>query len=702
MCMDQYSEKQDEQELRERIIGLGTVSHHKSYYPELKRRIADLERFRTLLNETGDAIFLFIARTRLCIDHNRAACILTGYSAEEILQMRFEDLISSDYKDILYRYEQSALKAGSGSIMRQEVLFQTADNQQIPTEITIKSVLLTDETFYVVVARDISERKKTEAELYQYRLHLEEMVAERNEELIATNQELISEVKHRINAEELLEKEKDLLEITLRSIGDAVISTDIQGNITYLNKAAERLTGVSLSPGSGLYLPDFFSITHNEKPLELGVLIHKAIASGRPVLADEAVGIFHQRSSKLISLIISPITQSAKTMGVVMIIRDITEHVRLTEEIQKHERLESLGVLAGGIAHDFNNVLTAILGNITLSLELMEGDSEAAERIREAEKATFRAKGLTQQLLTFSKGGAPIRECSRIEDLIKETAGFATSGSNVRIVYDFSDFLEMVNIDRGQISQVVQNLVINALQAMPNGGQIIITGQCEEIGSNQVTNLLPGKYVRISFTDEGQGISKDAIPHIFEPYFSTKETGNGLGLTSSMFIIKKHHGAIEVASEPGMGTVFTLWLPVCDQNYVLPATQSEKKAIQKYGTVLLMDDEEGILNVVSTLLRRAGWEVICTHDGDEAISAYTAALTEGRRIDAVIMDLVIPGGMGGKDAIKVIKSLNPEVFAIVSSGYSNDPVMAEPQTFGFSRVLPKPYKIKDLIAILQN
>jgi PAS domain S-box-containing protein len=702
--MNPHSEKSDEEILRNRIIGLGTRSHHKSYFPELKRRIAELERFRTLLNETGDAIFLVNATTHLCIDTNRAAGLLTGYSPEELLSTRIDTLFHPDYQAILTNpHPADSFRTDEHQTLQSEVEFVTASGIQIPVEVSIRRVVLAEESYYVLIARDITERKRVEAELFRYRSHLEEIVAERSEELTVANQELIQEVKSRIAAEEHLEEEKERLEITLRSIGDAVITTTIEGTITYLNKAAERMTGLSLYDKQEHRITDVISITQDKTLVNVQELILRAVGTGRMVSLDDVSSSFIHGRNRIISLIVSPIMQTSKTSGVVLVIRDSTERVRLTEEIQKHERLESLGVLAGGIAHDFNNVLTAILGNISLSLDLIGDDSPAAERIREAERATFRAKSLTQQLLTFSKGGAPIRESSHIEELITETAGFATSGSHVRVLYDFPQPLDLVEIDRGQISQVVQNLVINAQQAMPSGGQIVIHASNVVLSADEIPGLTAGRYVKISCTDEGQGISQDAIPHIFEPYFTTKETGNGLGLTSSMFILKKHGGTISVVSEPGIGTTFTLWLPASEQQTAVqssPTGQTPKT--HAAGTVLLMDDEEGILNVVSTLLKRAGWEVTCAHDGEEAISAYTSAFRQGHRFDAIIMDLVIPGGMGGKDAIAEIKKIDPDAFAIVSSGYSNDPVMADPQQYGFSRVLPKPYKIKDLLAQLQR
>lgn len=700
--MSQHSDNSDEQELRERIIGLGTHSHHKSYYPELKRRIADLERFKALLNETDDAIFLIAARTGTCIDLNRAATTLTGYSAEELLSTNIEHLLHPDFQGIFSGSKPVQSENFEVQTTRSEVVILTAHGQEVPVEVTIRSVTLTEELFYVVVARDITARKKTEAELGQYRAHLEEMVAERNEELTVANQELILEVKQRIEAEQHREEEKQRLEVTLQAIGDAVITTTLEGEITYLNKAAERLLHYSLSPGTFIRITELMQIMREDVPLKIPELILRSVGTGRIVTIEEASCSIQRGGTKIISFIISPITRSSHTPGVVIVIHDITERVRLSEEIQKHERLESLGVLAGGIAHDFNNVLTAILGNITLSMEMIDPDSPAADRIHEAERATYRAKSLTQQLLTFSKGGAPIRESTQIEDLIRDTAGFATSGSKARVVYEFPESLDMVEIDRGQISQVVQNLVLNAQQAMPDGGLIIIHGSVVDIGSNQVPGLKEGTYVKISFTDEGQGIAKDAIVHIFEPYFSTKETGNGLGLTSSMFIMKKHQGTIEVVSEPGMGTTFTLWLPVSKSSRAELKSESDKEIPVKAGVVLLMDDEEGILNVVSALLKRAGWEVTCAHDGEEAVEAYKNALAGGHPYDAVIMDLVIPGGMGGKDAITAIKAIDAGVYAIVSSGYSNDPIMAEPERYGFSRVLPKPYKIKDLLTLLQK
>ena len=379
---------------------------------------------------------------------------------------------------------------------------------------------------------------------------------------------------------------------------------------------------------------------------------------------------------------------------------DITERKNLEEELEKNERFESIGLLAGGIAHDFNNLLSAILGNISLSRLLTPEDSETHHLLSEAEHASLRARDLTRQLLTFARGGAPVKKSATVGELIKETCAFALRGSNVGCVFDIPLRLPTVEVDAGQISQVVQNLVINANQAMPEGGTITVV--CEEVAREGLPHQLRGeRYVRISIGDTGDGIPADHMKRIFDPYFTTKKQGSGLGLATAFSIIKKHDGCIVAESEPGQGTVFQIYLPASDAPAGTASAPAPAPFVGK-GKILFMDDEEAVRFLAGRTLRRMGFEVEFAKDGLQAISMYAEALAAGERFSAVVMDLTIPGGMGGREAVLRMRELDPELKAFVSSGYSDDQVMADPMSYGFCGVIPKPFLYEEMMAALQQ
>lgn len=381
---------------------------------------------------------------------------------------------------------------------------------------------------------------------------------------------------------------------------------------------------------------------------------------------------------------------------------DITERKRMEAELLKTQKLESIGLLAGGIAHDFNNILTAILLNISLVKRRLNPQDEIFKRMAEAEKACQQAKDLTQQLLTFSKGGAPIKKITSLVELVKDSAGFALRGSKIRCEFSMPEDLWPVEVDEGQLSQVIHNLVINAQQAMPEGGTIRIGAENKtlEAEGEQGLPLQAGRYIKLYITDEGIGIPEEHLSKIFDPYFTTKQNGSGLGLTISYSIIKNHNGYLGVESEPGSGTTFYIYLPASQQgvptrdNFVGADIQILSKTGK--GKVLVMDDEEMIREATDQILGYLGYEVASAKDGAEAIKLYKSARESGQPFDVVILDLTIPGGMGGKEAIQKLLELDPQAKVIVSSGYSNDPVMAEYKRYGFIDVIAKPYKIEEL------
>jgi two-component system cell cycle sensor histidine kinase/response regulator CckA len=370
----------------------------------------------------------------------------------------------------------------------------------------------------------------------------------------------------------------------------------------------------------------------------------------------------------------------------------------LKDELQRASKIESLGLLAGGIAHDFNNLLTVMMGNLSLIRLDSTLTRDSVQSLRIAERAALRARDLTQQLLTFSKGGAPIRTAVSLPDIVREVAEFALRGSKTRCDFDIPDDLWPANVDKGQIGQVVQNIVINAMQAMADGGHIKISLRNTNVGDELGSVLIPGRYVLLGIADHGPGIRAADLQRIFDPYFTTKKTGNGLGLATVYSIIKKHFGHISAESVPGQETIFKIWLPAAEGVPVpeLPLRRTPSSApVKDNATVLFMDDEETIRNLGRALLSRMGYSVTTTCEGAETIREYRRAWEAKLPYDLVILDLTIPGGMGGRETMEELKKFDPGIRAIVSSGYSNDLVLSNYHAHGFRGMISKPYEISD-------
>ncbi len=383
------------------------------------------------------------------------------------------------------------------------------------------------------------------------------------------------------------------------------------------------------------------------------------------------------------------------------IFHDITEKKRLEQELLKAQKLESLGVLAGGIAHDFNNFLSGIMGNISLAkLEADQGEN-IFEALDEALRVTSRASALTRQLLVFSKGGAPVKKTASITDVLRESTVFALRGSKVKCEFNITEGLWPVSVDLGQFSQVIHNLALNAIQAMPQGGTIRLHARNATLEALSGLPLEAGRYVKISLQDEGLGIPREHLAKIFDPYFTTKHQGSGLGLSMTYTTINAHDGHIAVESEMGKGTTFRIYMPASHEELV-ESEDREARLKKGAGNILVMDDDEAIRQVTEKILMELGYEVCCASDGAETIALYQDAARSGRPFDAVIMDLTIPGGMGGKEAIQELLSIDPQVTAIVSSGYSNDPIMSDFKKFGFRGVATKPYSIEKLSWVLHD
>ena len=442
-----------------------------------------------------------------------------------------------------------------------------------------------------------------------------------------------------------------------------------------------------------------------EEFLRVGEVKYKQLET-EPV--GEIITLWKMKSGDLIKIHLrsAPIDLNNFSKGITFTAVDITqklkeeENVRkMEQQIMRNQKLESLGVLAGGIAHDFNNILTAILGNLSLISLSLPIEGPELELINEAERASLRAKDLTQQLLTFAKGGEPVKETASIAGIISDSAEFVLRGSNVACKYDIPENLWNVEIDKGQISQVIQNIIINAKNAMPNGGNISIT--CENVDDCQNEGVfLPtsNQCIKISISDYGIGIPAKIIDKIFEPYFTTKQEGSGLGLATTDSIVTKHKGYLSVKSQIGEGSTFFIYLPASDQKVEIINGDAVLGDTQQLN-ILIMDDEEMVQGVTKAMLTKLGHRVLIAKDGHEAIEVYKE---NQNLIDLIIMDLTIPGGMGGKEAAEKIQKINPDAKMIVASGYSNDPVLADYKRYGFCASLRKPFQFHELNQVISK
>jgi PAS domain S-box-containing protein len=505
-------------------------------------------------------------------------------------------------------------------------------------------------------------------------------------------------------AEAALATERERLSVTLRAMAEGVLTTDPQGVIQFINQAAEGLVGWRYGGAVGHPITEVVVLRHRTSRAEIKVPVAASLAQQRVVeLPLETMLLNAGGGTHLVEGRCAPLFGvQGQPIGAVMVLRDIGERARMESEMLRASKLESVGILAGGIAHDFNNILTVVMGNLTLAQLDPKVRATAGKWLQEAERAAMRAKDLTQQLLTFAKGGDPVRTAVRLQEIVRESATFALHGSKVGCEFDIDPQLWPADADKGQIGQVVQNLVINAVQAMPDGGRI----QIEMRNSEQPPALAaspdgPRRHVWLRISDSGQGIPPEHLGRIFDPYFTTKQSGSGLGLATVYSIVRKHQGHIEVESEIGRGTTFRIWLPAA-RTPAASETSSGVLPDRMAGRVLFMDDEETIRRMAQALLARLGFEVVAVGDGAEAVSAYRDSINAGRKFDVVVMDLTVPGGMGGRQAMEELLQIDPAVKAVVSSGYSSDPVLANHHAHGFRGVVAKPYRLADLAKVMRE
>jgi PAS domain S-box-containing protein len=500
----------------------------------------------------------------------------------------------------------------------------------------------------------------------------------------------------RMQAEERLSEAETRYRTLFEQSPDGILLIDENGIPVEFNEAVHRQLGYTREEFKDLRISD---IDPAESDAEIRKSITNVLKTGKSRF--EVKHKTREGEIRDVQVIAQKLVLSGKAY-LHAIWRDITDTRKMEEEFLKMEKLESLGVLAGGIAHDFNNLLVGILGNISLAKLNTDEASSVYERLLEAEKACVLAKGLTQQLLTFSRSGEPVKKIVSIGEIVRDSCVFSLSGSNVKYVTSIPDDIGHVEVDAGQISQVMNNLLINADQAMPYGGAIDVRCADIVIEDKDMIPLAAGNYVRISIIDQGAGIPEDLLSKIFDPYFTTKQTGSGLGLATCYSIVKKHGGHIEVQSQVGTGTAFHIYLPAATVEKLPAIKTPAKRLVTGQGRILLMDDEEIVRFVTVNMLKQLGYEVETASNGEEAIEIYRNAVQEGRPFSAVITDLTVRGGMGGRETAEKLLDNDPAVRMIVFSGYSDDPVTSNFRDYGFKGFLCKPCQIEELSAVLHD
>lgn len=537
---------------------------------------------------------------------------------------------------------------------------------------------------------EIDERTKIENELREMQNVLELRVQQRTEELSHSNDLLQQEITEHKQDNAALQSVLLAAPVAIGLLHNRVFTWISERMVEMTGYTKDELLGQSARM---LYASD----AEFER---VGVVKYGQLTSHNAGAVDT---IWHCKDGTTLHIHLrsSPVNPADFSEGVTFTALDISDRNRMEQQLRTTQKLDSIGILAGGIAHDFNNYLLSILGNISLAKMGLDEHSPILALLVQSEKASLLAKGLTQQLLTFSKGGQPVTEIIPLDGLIQDCTSFALSGSNVTADFKIADKLPNTKADREQIGQVLQNIVTNASQAMPDGGVVTVTLTAETIDKQALVPLPPDTYLRLAISDQGPGIDEALIDQIFDPYFTTKQGGTGLGLAICYSIIHRHGGHITVDSKPGEGTTFLVYLPTVP-HLEAPPSSSPLSPRMGTGSILVMDDELLVLEVTQQMLEALGYTVHTAQDGQTAIQQYRRAMEGGAPFDAVIMDLTVPGGMGGKDALLALKTLDPSVYAIVSSGYSTDPVMSDHQAYGFQDVLPKPYTLEKLSRVLHQ
>ena len=611
-------------------------------------------RYRTILQSAIDGFVVLDLLGRL-VDVNAAYAKMLGYSEDELRRLSISDLDAVESPTELLEHIESVRRSGAD---RFETRQRRKDGSLVDLEVSVHYSVI-EQPELICFVRDITERKQAEEALSQTR--------------------------------EVLRKSARLAQV-----GGWELDVETMGLFwseeTYRIHDLDPDLTPTVDMAISLYVPEHAPI--------ISAAVRAAIDHGTPF--DLELAIVTPRGECRDVRAVGDVEQKdGRTVKVRGVFQDITARKATDAELVKMQKLDSLGTLAGGIAHDFNNLLTSILGNLSLlrATDALSADAEAMAK--EAADACMVARGLAHQLLTFAKGGQPVMHKADLRPLVREAAAFASRGATTRCVLALPDQPLAVQIDKEQIAQVVQNLVLNATQAMPEGGEIAVHASQVILTDRELPPLAAGLYVRLIVRDHGGGIDPSHLSRVFDPYFTTKPAGRGLGLAVCHSIVARHGGDIRAESLPGAGATFIVHLPALEE-LALTETLLPAALVHGQGRVLVMDDDPSICIVLRRMLGRLGYAVQTVAEGQAALAAYTQATAAGQPFDLVIMDLTIPGGMGGKAAIAELRAIDPQVKAIVASGYAQDQVLAEHLQHGFAAVLAKPFSLEDVSAAVAS
>jgi PAS domain S-box-containing protein len=657
------------------------VTERKQAEGEIRQAHAYLEN---IFASSADAIGIVDRLGKITL-WNEAAEEIYGYTFEELKGRYCFDLYANPAELELMLTQLRRY----GYVRNYEIGMKKRDGSTFPVSLSIR--LLRDQDNLVAgsvtSARDLSEIKQTMAQLHN---------------------EII---QHEQVQQALLESEKRLAGI-IDFLPDATLVIDNEGRVIAWNKAIEEMTGIKASDMLGKDNYEYALPFYGERrPILIDLVLrpqevlehyyYEVKREGLVLWGVSHFPSFRGKETYLFGKATVLQDSQGNAIGSIESIRDITNLRKAETERLKFSKLEALGTVAGGIAHDFNNILTAILGNIVLTTMEGEMDQTQLGRLRQAEQACMQAHGLAQQLLTFAKGGVPIKRVHSLTKLLRESGKLALAGSKSLCEFSIPRGLWAVEIDEGQINQVFSNLLINADQAMPDGGVVEVKAENVQLTETSEIPLPPGKYVKVTIADHGVGIAPEHLDKIFDPYFTTKHKGSGLGLATAYSIIRHHNGLIEVNSKLGEGTVFQIYLLASDQEF-LGQKEAEKELLAGQGKVLVMDDEAMVRDILGKMLARLGYEASFAKDGAEALELFSQVEGSGTKFEAIILDLTVPGGMGGKETLEKLLKIRPNVKVIVSSGYSDDPILANFSSYGFRGVILKPYKIATLSEVLHQ
>ena len=653
------------------LIGVSLVGYVFGRVHMKKSELAD-QRSAAIRDNSRDAVF-YLDEDGIITEANPAASKFIGASTQRLRNRPLGDFLKSfDVNPETILQPEKLQKFSWFDFLRTHQglnccgLLQREDGSRFPADFFIQQIGVSKDCAYFVHLSDTSERTKMEEDL---------------------------------------RREKLFIASVLEILPSLVVVFDKDGQILQFNRACEDLTGYSNEEVQYRSMYKLFIPREERQSVQEGV-VQKLVEGEERTIEHENHWLAKNGEARLISWsnTANYNEQGEFIFGIASGL-DITEKKRAEEELRKKEKLESISLLVGGVAHDFNNILTALIGNLSLAKFDSSGDPALEGRLDKAEKAGLRARNLARQLLNVVKDGSPVREVMGLTQIIPETVQFALHGSNIKSDISVPGDLYQVNVDPSQISQIFENLTINAKQAMSGGGHILLRARNVSVGEISERQELPEplseKYVEITFRDDGPGMEKEVRDRIFQPYFTTKARGTGIGLTTCYSIAKNHRGLLKVESEPGEGTTFTLYLPAMEKT--VETKEEEEQTLRRgSGRILVVDDEKPIRQLLKEMLSTFGYKSEGAKDGPLGVEAYKKSIEEKEPFDLVIMDLTIPGEMSGTETMAEIQKMDPEAKGLLTSGYPNAEPMREFAKYGFSGAVAKPYNMQELIKALQN